>query len=279
MSTETFTSGEMAAVEKDLSTPAESSPAPHPQPTEPASPDTKDQVRPTEQTPAGIPYTEHARILDGFYDKLKKVAWAESLDPAEVHEAIALAKRQRQEHSRSQAPTPDARDERGEPFYSPQQAAALARYEARLAVAEATATFEERFGPIEGHFESVQRMDSIAAQIDRAAHLPGFTDHLDAITALIQDGNQRRARGERVPRLTVEQAYLQIVVPKLAASREELAKEERKKVLEEMNHTSADVRREVNPNRGAPASRQKDADRPWGDIIDEKMRAARSKSA
>ncbi len=261
-----ITSGDIATASKEAS--AEASPAPasqKPTATADASPTASPAAsEPTKDAYGPIPWERHELILNNTrreYDgKLGKLSWAERLDRSKVERALqladlyeqrpdALAEQLAARTKKAAMPGADARDERGEAFYSPQQAAALARYEVQQAIADLRNEWGERLAPIETEHAQTQRHAALVQEIQAVSTLPGYLDHLDAMTAFVADMNQRRANGEPIPVFTAEQVYNRVVPQKLATARDALIADEKKKWLDELENTSAAARADINPNR------------------------------
>lgn len=268
MPDELFTSGDIAAAEKSS---AEASPAPHPSTTEStaAAPITQPAVE-THDEHGPVPFERHEAILGKtrreYEDRLSRLEWAQGLDRERVHRGLELDDLYQRQPDRlyqhlsertSKEPKPDRQDEHGNLFYSPEQADARAEYRAKRLLDEAKQEFGSRLAPIEAEREHARQLDGLSQQIASAASLPAFTDHVDAMTEYIADGNRRRAIGERVPIRSVSDAYMAVVVPKLAASRAALEPEIRKAILAEMNSTSARTKDDLNPGRAPAASHTK----------------------
>lgn len=279
MSDDTFTSGDIAAAASEAAAPAEASPAP--QTADPSKADAPPTAAPTAVADAtkptgGIPEDRHKDILEKtrreYESKLSRLSWAERMDPERVERALRLAdehERQRLASSTPQpkAPEPDLRTEDGRPLYSAEQAAALVRYEVEQASKALEDRFAQRFGPIEQSYHHGQQAAAIDAQIEEASAWPQFSDHLDAITDVIAQAN---SRGERV---TLEQAYMRVVLPKLASAREETLAAGRKAALAELEQSSAAVRDTVDPSRKPAASAKKDSDKSLTEMLEEEYAA------
>lgn len=277
---DTFTSGDIAAAAKESAAPAEASPAP--QPTEPTTPPASATTTPGAQPDATkpedrIPIADHKRVLETTrrdYDaKLNRLSWAERLDRDRVERALALAEqyeRQQRQVQTPERPKPNLQTEDGRQLYDAEQAAALVRYEVEQAVREMKEQFIGRLSPIEQTFAQGQQAAAIDAQIASASQWPDFDKHVDAITEVIADANER---GERI---TLEQAYIRVAVPKFAQSREQLEPQIRKAILDELNTTSAAVKDTVNPSRRPPASPKADSEKSLTEMLQEEYAARAS---
>ncbi len=273
-----FTSGEIATAAKE---PAVGGASPASQKTEGAV-DTAASTRVT-PAPAGderykgwVPPDVHERIVDGFHRRVDETAWAQGLTRAEVEEALALRRSvnaSRQAASTASAePKPDALDEHRQPYYSPEQAGKWAAWKADQIVTERMKGITERLDPIESAFANAERQDGYARQIENAQTWPGFVDHVADITAAITKNNQDRQRNPRIPALSLHEAYISIVPAKLAASREALVAEEKKKWLADLNGTTAVTRNEINPARShASSARKKDSEMSFGELIGDEV--------
>jgi len=237
--------------------------------------------RDTQSAPGAIPFADHQRVVDGFHERLDAVHWAHGLDSARVQEALRLAdlyERNPGELYRSlgprveqaTAPEADVRDERGEAFYSPKQAAALAQHLVKEAIEEMRAENDARLTPLERRTADADRTDQLVEQIQDATAWPGFNEHIDAITAAVAAGN--RGHG---PKLSLKDAYIHVVVPKLAISRQALETELRTAIVAETN--GATRRDDIHPGRSPSAGHVKDSDKSLTDLFrEEYARAARS---
>lgn len=272
-----FTSGDIAQAEK----PAVEAPPASTTQEKPATADASTTVSPgTTEKPTDqfgpIPWERHELILNntrrGYEDKLHGLSWAEQLKREEVEQALALRELARRDPAalvqhlskRSEnAPSADARDERGEAFYSPQQAAALARYEVQKAIGELRAELGDRLTPIESERIQSKQYESLSNQIQAASAWPGFGDHLDAITEAIAQANTRREE------LSLHEAYIKVVAPKLADASATREAELKKKWLAEQWDTSARAKADINPQRLPAATRKPNKDKSFPEIIAE----------
>lgn len=219
----------------------------------PETADASTRVTPerTEPEITRIPLSDHERILDGYHKRLDSLSWASGLDADDVREALAIRRQLAQREKQSTEPQPDVKDERGDLFYSPQQAAKWADWKAGQREATLRDEFEQRLGPMEATFTEQQKVHSLTQQIDQAKTWPGFTDHVDAVTKALADAN---ARGQK---LTLHEAYITVVAPILAGSSAASDAEKKKKWLAELNHTSDVVKDDLHPGK-RPASTRKD---------------------
>lgn len=212
-----------------------------------------------------IPFSDHERVVNGFHERLDRLSWAAGYDPREVQEAFADARefRRLQTTRRPEAePQPDVEDERGERFYSPQQAARLARHLVAEAVEELRAENETRFTPLERTVAESRRADVLSAQIEEGTTWPGFNENIDPITDVIAAANRQGRR------MSLHQAYIQaVVIPKLAPSRETLETELRRKILAEMDQNVQHS--DVNPRRAPSGNRKADKDKSWKELLSE----------
>lgn len=256
METSDTTNGEIATTGNDPAS-AGASPAQRtPDSTEAADPSTRaTAVDPTTKQSTSIPLADHERIVNGFHKRVDDLAWARGYDPDVVRRAVTMMEQQeRVRGERAQTPPepqPDAKDPAsGELFYSPRQAALWAAWRADQIVSEKVKELEGRFGPIEQRFAQNDKQESLSRQIENAAQWPAFADHVDEITAAIVEANQQKRK------LSLEDAYIRIVVPKLAASKEVTLAEAKKAVLAEMNDTNNAAKDDLNPGRQPGSSRK-----------------------
>jgi hypothetical protein len=218
------------------------------------------------------------RTREGYEQKLQALAWANGLNPDEVREAVQLhqmyrtSPRQLYDHlhghfQRGQLPPPDLRAEDGTLMYSQERTVAVAQAVARQAVEEAIAGIEQRIGPIEQWSSKNQAIADADAQIEAMQAAPGFSENIDAITDAIAEANRTGRR------LSLQEAYIQVVAPKLAQNRDTLTAEVRKAVLAEINGTADRARGSVNPARSGQTTHQNAADRDWADLLREEAAA------
>lgn len=292
MSESDFTSGDIAQADKPV---ADASPASAPQ-TAPATADASTTASPAaHEKPADqfgpVPWERHELILNNtrrdYEGKLGNLSWAERLKREEVEQAMALRDLARRDpqalvsHLSQRTPTqpkPDARDERGEAFYSPEGAMALANFVAEQAVAKVRQELGERLGPIESERESRQRQDALYTDVVTGLQLPGASQYLNDMTAFVTEMNARRARGEQIPVMTMRDVYDRVVLPKLSDTSTARQAELKKQWLAELNDTSVRAKDDINPQRLPAASRKADKDRPLGDIVREEIDKARRAS-
>lgn len=256
------TNGEIAAP-GDNSAPAGASPAQRtPEATETADPSTRAAAAAPAKPETSIPLTEHERIIGGFHKRVDELSWARAYDPDTVRRAVTLMEQQervdREGRARAQTPPepqPDAKDPTsGELFYTPKQAAAWAVWRADQLFAAKVEELTGRLGPLEERFAASDKQESLGRQIEAAAAWPAFAENVDEITAAIVQANKENRK------LTLEDAYIRIVAPKLAASKEITYAEATKAVLAKMNDTNAAAHDEVNPSR-QPGSARKPYDK------------------
>lgn len=233
-------------------------PAAHPDGGETSAPAAKEPApsQPTNEH-GPVPFERHHAILSTtrqeYEDKIKRIAWAEGLDAKDVRRALDLADMVERRDPRlvkhltaqeSARPEPDAKDERGEPFYTAAQAAKLARWEAEQIKHE----IEQRYAPIAETFESQQeRQDAVVSQLEQAQTWPDFEKHISTVTQLI---GEARAKGAPI---TLFEAYTQA---RIKAEVSGLEPNIRKQILAELNQTNTVAKDDVNPNRVASASRK-----------------------
>lgn len=253
-----------------------------------ASPASDQQGAPTEQPGGGnqtnrgpIPLDRHESILEGVrrdYDgrvreleeRLTRLSWAERYDPTEIGRAIDAYTALSRQGSQAQLPGPDVRDERGETFYSPGRAAELVKFHVGEAVEELRMELAERLDPIEARDRMQRQQADIYGDIDQASTWPGFAEHVEAITARIAEANRQRQK------LSLHQAYMEVVAPDFVKSRETLTQEIRKQIVDEMEETSARTRDDVNPRRQPVASHKSDKDKSFNELFKEEFAARRA---
>ncbi len=253
-----ITSGKIASAVKDAAT-AEASPAqrtPAPGPADASTRETPGAPANGDDKYKGwIPPDAHKHVVDGMHKRLDSVAWANGLSRAEVEEALAIRRQLAERGTRGQEPQPDARDERGELFYTPKQAAAWAAWQAEQIVSQRMQEFDARIAPIEQREQSFAQTRELEGQIQTATQWPGFMEHVEVVTKAIQAAN---ATGQK---LTLHEAYIQHVVPKLSDL--SVAKQ---KWLAELNDTTAKTNNEINPGRTPSRSRKKDSEMSIGEL-------------
>ncbi len=268
-----ITSGDIATAEKSLdsASPAESttdttaSPDAAPR-QQPVAPETTD-----DRYKGWIPPDAHERVVDGFHRRLDSLSWAQGLTREEVQEALALRRQVIERQQQGATPPPDARDDRGEPYYSATQATAMARFEVERAVEKLREEFAERLTPIESRWKEDSRLSELNNEVQNASALPGFNDHIDAMTQYVAEMNERRARGERLPILSARDVYDKVVLPKVATLTESRQAELKKQWLAELYNSKAVVRDDINPARPASATREKSSGIVTASAIAEEM--------
>lgn len=145
------------------------------------------------------------------------------------------------------APPPDVKDKDGNPVgYSPDGLKALLKWNRdeakREALVEAEQKFNERLTPFE---RAEQERRAAAAEEGMHRQLAdqyqtavktwdGFEANQDAILKALQDDSAKAEREGRIPTLTLEGAYRQIVFPKMKTDRETLEKELTPKIREQV---------------------------------------------
>lgn len=161
-------------------------------------------------------------------------------NPARFLEALASADRRyaellqakREAAQSAQKPSgpnanvgPDVTLPDGSLGYSPEAFDRLLELKLQAAQAALEDRFAQRFGPIEQKYQQEQlyrgAVDRVQRQIADAETWPGFAENKAEITAAIKADRS----------LSLDQAYRKVVLPKLAASRDDI----RKQVLAEIN--------------------------------------------
>lgn len=276
MSDTEITSGDIEAA-ADAAKPESASPAAHTTTTEIAQPAKPAPVVADEHGP--IPFERHEAILGktrrDYDERISRLSWAEQHQREDVERALKIARLYDSSPDRlashlservnaSTEPKPDVKDEHGQLFYSPEQAARWASWQAKKEVAELRAEMDERYGPIASSFSEHQKFERVNAQIDEAQTWPAFADYLPEITAAV---TAAKDRGEQI---TLAVAYIRAGVPQKIADRStaQLA-DEKKKWLAELNNTTERVQDDVNPSRVPAASRKKDSDRSIKELLQE----------
>lgn len=226
-----------------------------------------------------IPPDAHKRVVDGFHSRLDAVSWASGLNRAEVEEAMQVARQVRERQARGGEPQPDAKDEQGQFFYSPQQAAKWAKWQAEQIVNARLEEIDRRIAPI----EEERTIGSIKSEIEDAKAWPGFNENMDQIIALIQERNELRQRDPRIPSMSLHEAYVRSGAHVKAASgiEEQITKrlaEEKKKWAAELNETTERVQSDVKPNREPASSRKKDSEKSWRELLSEKEAEMRARA-
>jgi hypothetical protein len=139
-------------------------------------------------------------------------------------------------------PEPDLQFPDGTLQYSAEATERLADWKADQRVKELERRYEKRFGPMEQDFRVTQIRNAVVpkvqAQIAQAKQWPGFTENQEAISAVLA-----RDRG-----ISLEGAYMKVVLPKMQANRDEM----RRSLLAEQRQRSQAASTVV--ASGAPAS-------------------------
>jgi hypothetical protein len=236
-----------------------------------------------------IPLTRHKQILQQtrreLEGRLTALSWADGYRQEQVDRAMQIAqyydsnpaglldylsthlgKGQQADTRPPIAPEFETSD--GVPLYAASQVTELlARQQAELNDSWGR-TLDERVGPLE-HMTRQQVMHaSHAAQIQEAQTWPGFADHIQEITTVLT-----RANRAGTP-MTLERAYLQTVLPLLAKDASALTTNAKRALLDQMNDTTDRAGDSVDPTRRAPASRKRDQDKSWGELIEEELAAS-----
>lgn len=278
-------SGEIAAATEPVA-PVEGTPAPHTpgsdQTAEPPIAASEPAALPAPRARGPIPLDAHERILattrTRYEKQLEKLDFARRLDPERVRYALALAEAydadpdgfvdqaSQRLHRRGAAPAPDRQDEQGNLYYSPEQAAAWARFEAERAATAAERRLESRLAPLEASSREAQSWQRADAQIAQYIDEPWFAEHEAGITEAIAN-----ARIDGV-RLSLSEAIVQVVIPALIQPRQTLEADIRRKTLADLNETSTAAADTVNPHRGPAPTVRPDWDRPMGELLEEEMR-------
>ena len=215
-----------------------------------------------------IPYDRHEAILA---NARQEYAWANGLDQARVQQALSvfdhlqrdpsgMAQLLQRSQQQQQEPQPDLQDDQGRLFYSAEQAARLAQYQARRESAALEQKFTQRIGATEGYVQRQQALEQAQAQLAEADTWPGFKEHENAITDTFTQAAQT---GQP---LSLWQAYAHVVFPTMQQSQEKLEASVRKKLLEEMKRSPTDT----DPNRSAPSPQLKaDSEKSTAELIKE----------
>lgn len=238
--------------------------------------------------PAMIPLDRHESILANARrdadDVARQLGWARGMDVERVRRALSTldhierdpggyARHLSSELHAGQEPGPDIEDDRGQRFYSPQQAVALADYRANVAVSALERKLDARFAPLEQATHSAAANSHAEAQVQEAMAWPLFEANMNEITDVIAEG---RRRGMTI---SLWQAYAHVVHPKLSASEKALEAKLRKQIAAELNGES--LNNDTDPSRSARAqSRVKDSDKSIEQLLaEEHARVERAGSA
>lgn len=227
-----------------------------------------------------VPFDRHEEIVRNtrrnYTAQLDRLAWATDLDPRDVQRALALDSRYQQDphglHSElsqriRQMPGPDWQDDQGRQYYSPERAAELAEFKAQQIAEAVERRLEERLGPIEQYSRESQNLMAADAQIEEAQHWPGWDAKFEGELADVIAAARHQGR-----RMTLHEAYITVVVPKLIKATGDLRTEERKAVLHELAETSREAADTVNPQRRPSARVRPDHERSLAELIEESMR-------
>lgn len=269
----TFTSDDIAAVAESQPAGAPSAPhTPEASTTETPPIAAAGSAESPQDKRGSMPMDRHEAVLANarreYESKLARLSWAESLDPNSVARALALAELREAERGNgngrtAEAPVPDLKTEDGLPLYSATQAAALVRHEVQQAVEALRRDYDAKLTPLEQRSRQADVQEGLLAQIDKARAWAGFTDHIAEIAEALESASQRHEY------LSLHDAYINVVVPKLVASKESLMAEARKANLDEINKTTQQVKGDFNPGRSPSASHKADKDKSWGELIEE----------
>lgn len=241
-------------------------------------------------TTGAIPPDRHKAVLENtrqeYEQKLNAVAWANGFSREQVERAVQIANyydnnpqgliEHLSKHVKTpEKPTPITPDfqtvtEEGEriALFSADRVAQLVEQRATEIADARVRALEERLGPIEASTSAAARAAHFDAQIEAAAEWPGFTDNIAQITEALAKANQEGRT------LSLEQAYIQVVLPKMAADKETLTAEAKKAVLAEMNDTTERASGGVDPEQKPAKTRKKDSDKSWGELFQEELTKA-----
>lgn len=243
-----------------------------------------------------IPFDEHERIVRGFHERLDRAAWASNLDANRVRRALTVLEDLEAEQARGsrrggngangnepQRPQPDVKDERGELYYSPQQAAALSEFLVRQAVEDLRAEFREQIDPIANDREQSRQEAARASQIDYAARtFPKFTEHMDAITDRIVEHNAKRRDNPGLPPMTLAEAYILTVIPGLVEDDAKRTTRLKSKWLAELDETTRNTSSTDDDTRARRTSsdrKKKDADMEIGELIADEVAQRKTRAS
>lgn len=236
--------------------------------TEPSEPSRGAPRQEGRSTKHPIPYEDHERVVDGFHQRLDALSWAARLNREQVEEAMSLYDLTRRdpravlEHLQSrvqQAPSPDLQDEQGRPYYSPDQAAKLARGEADRAIQGYDTKLGKRLDRLETFVSRGEAVETAQQQLTRAQSWPGFNDYIGEIADYVERANRL---GQTV---TLADAYIDLVVPQLSSTT-------RRGVMAELNEHSARTVDTINPARRASPTPESDDERPLKDLLADEFR-------
>jgi hypothetical protein len=249
--------------------------------------DDDDPDTPAAATGGPIPLADHKRILQRtrreLEGRLGALSWADGYERQRVERAMQIAQYYDTNpvgfHAYlgshlgqgTQEPPPiqpEFETSDGAPLYSAAQVSQLLeRHEAKLTDTWSR-TLDARLTPIEQATRQQRQGEQLEAQIAEAQTWPGFAEHVGPITQVLARANRA---GQQI---TLEQAYIRVVMPKLAKNAEALSADARRHVLEEMHQTTERAGDGVNPARRPSGSRTPSTDRSWGELIAEEMAAA-----
>lgn len=243
-----------------------------------ASPGEAD-TKPTEPATT-IPLERHESVLANARrdhdDTRRATGWAVGLDRQQVLDDAAdrrwreadpagYARHLQGQLSGGDEPQPDLRSADGQLMYSAEQAAKLARHQSQAGIAAAEARFESRVKPLEAAGEQQATQARANEELTQATSWPDFNENMQAIADVMKGVKDQGGD------ISLPLAYLQVVVPKLTASRDVIAKEERTKILAEMKRGTDDT----DPNTSAASpSRKLDKDKSIEQLIEDGLAGA-----
>lgn len=288
-----FSSDEIAASADELS----KGPEPASSAAQPEKPAAKADAS-TKETPAEsqkkadefgpVPWERHEAILNktrrDLEGKLSGLSWAEQLKADEVREALDLREQFRRDPAAfakatldraktSEKPQPDLQTEDGRKMFSDVQAEALADFKVQQAIAAFEARLEPRLKPFEKERQAIEANRQLQQDVARVADLPKFGDYLTDMTAFMVDYNKRISDGERLPVLSARDVYDRVVLPKLASRDEELIAKGRQAALDDLDKSTSRSKGDLNPAKRAQATRVRDEDKDWEELIEETVAA------
>lgn len=161
----------------------------------------------------------------------------------------------------SEKPKPDVDLGEGKWTYSPEGVEKLTAWTA----AQAEKRLLDRFKPLQDQFDAEQHTRAmkpvIDAHLNEAAQWEGFLEHQDEILKALQADSAQAERTHTRPKLSMERAYLQVIVPKLKKAVEDGKADEAKlrtKILAELakapvsTGTAPIARKQVAADDGKP---------------------------
>lgn len=170
--------------------------------------------------------------------RYSKLQWADEAQPAQAATPVAQAQ------VPSDMPQPDVVLEDGSQFYSADGQKKLLEWQEAQFQSRMKSALDERFRPLDEQKQAQEMFGEAVTRTrpvieDFRANKPLFKEHENEIKARvaqnIKEHDQGQKYGRRVPLKTLHEHYIDVVVPKLVANRDQM----RRELLAEINSRPA----------------------------------------